>query len=475
MRVKNLYRDILKVSTSNFIYLTCGVANGFLIPLMLSTTEYGFFRMFILFTSYTSFLHFGFVDGILLKYAGNRFDELNLNEMRKDTRIYTVIEGIIAIVIMSLSALFSNPLNIILFFLGIYTFLDNMFSYFQNLSQAVFKFSELSIIKIIQSLLNIFLLIFFLIAWRFQIFNVNNFIFFALMMITIYIVLLSIYFYSYRLIIFKKMTDFFINWRAFFSLLKKGMFLTLSYQMSVLMFNIDSQIVASFFSANTFGKYSFSYSILSTGLTIISSVSIVLFPYLKKMSIQEALTNFETNISCVIALIALSITAYFFVSPVIYQFMPKYTSSLVYLRYLLPGLIPICCINLVISNYYNSFNLVKKYFYINIFSLFISVCIYSITFYIFRSSIYLAMASSFSSVMWMMITLYFFNRKYKVKWIKNFIFMLTVSTIFIYCSQFDDIKGMIIYLIIITICIFAFCKKEILRAIRYLIGKNSKI
>src|SRR5690348_4699055 len=49
----------------------------FLIPRLVSVEEYGHWRLFLLYTGYVGFLHFGFVDGALLRWAGRTLETIH--------------------------------------------------------------------------------------------------------------------------------------------------------------------------------------------------------------------------------------------------------------------------------------------------------------------------------------------------------------------------------------------------------------
>ena len=49
----------------------------FLIPRVVSVEEYGYWRLFLLYAGYVGFLHFGFVDGALLQWAGRTLEAIH--------------------------------------------------------------------------------------------------------------------------------------------------------------------------------------------------------------------------------------------------------------------------------------------------------------------------------------------------------------------------------------------------------------
>jgi O-antigen/teichoic acid export membrane protein len=49
----------------------------FLIPRLMSVEEYGYWRLFLLYAGYVGFLHFGFADGALLRWAGRTLEAIH--------------------------------------------------------------------------------------------------------------------------------------------------------------------------------------------------------------------------------------------------------------------------------------------------------------------------------------------------------------------------------------------------------------
>ena len=71
------YKSILKVASSNLIYLLSSILVGFLLPKIIGVTNYGYYKTFTLYATYIGLFQIGIVDGIYLKYGGKTYDELD--------------------------------------------------------------------------------------------------------------------------------------------------------------------------------------------------------------------------------------------------------------------------------------------------------------------------------------------------------------------------------------------------------------
>jgi len=62
--------DVLIYSSGQILLLVFSLVQSLIIPKYLSTADYGYWQLFLLYTTYTGILHFGFIDGMLVRWAG---------------------------------------------------------------------------------------------------------------------------------------------------------------------------------------------------------------------------------------------------------------------------------------------------------------------------------------------------------------------------------------------------------------------
>jgi O-antigen/teichoic acid export membrane protein len=69
--------DIATLGTGTLLAGLFNVALVFVVPRLTSVEDYGYWRMFALYAGYVGFLHFGFADGALLRWAGQPLREFH--------------------------------------------------------------------------------------------------------------------------------------------------------------------------------------------------------------------------------------------------------------------------------------------------------------------------------------------------------------------------------------------------------------
>ncbi len=69
--------DVATLGTGTLLGALFNVALIFLLPKLISVEDYGYWRIFGLYAGYVGFLHFGFADGALLRWAGRPMEEFH--------------------------------------------------------------------------------------------------------------------------------------------------------------------------------------------------------------------------------------------------------------------------------------------------------------------------------------------------------------------------------------------------------------
>lgn len=86
---KNTFsKDLITVIFSNLIILLSSVVTGFIVPKLLGVEGYGYYKIFTLYLSYSALAHMGYVDGVLLQFAGKEYEELSKEKFRRYTAFF---------------------------------------------------------------------------------------------------------------------------------------------------------------------------------------------------------------------------------------------------------------------------------------------------------------------------------------------------------------------------------------------------
>lgn len=457
--------EILKVSISNIVVLMSGVLVGFLLPKVVGVTDYGYYKTYTLYATYVGMFHFGIIDGIYLKYGGCEFSSLDRNKFKFYSKVFMVIETSISLCFYILSYIYLNgEYQFIFMFLGIYLMFHNITVYYQGISQATSRFTELSSRNIIQSILICIAVIGLFFAQKF--FEINISYRMYIVLYTLIIAALTVwYIYTYRSIIFGRSGESY--WKDIPEFVLAGFPLMLANLCSSLILTLDRQFVNALFDTDTYAVYAFAYNMLSLVTTAISAISTVIYPKLKQMNGKALQKQYTDLISTIVSLVFGCLLIYFPLVLFVDWFLPKYSDSLIIFRIIFPGLAISSAITIVMHNYYKVLGVNLIFFIKSIAVLVVSALSNYVAYKIFRTTIAISVASIATMIFWYLLVEYYFIRRYRIKWLKNFLYVLAMMSMFYLITSIQNIYiGFTIYFIMYLIITLLFNLKMLKQLIK---------
>jgi O-antigen/teichoic acid export membrane protein len=274
-----------------------------------------------------------------LKLAGKDFSELEHERLRTYTRFFIALEGVLSLAMVLFGALLAKgEYRFVVIMLALNMMFVNITTYYQFLSQATQRFREYSAKSLIVSLLKVLFVGALFVLDYFDITAVSH---------RIYLIGLNVldlgmavwYVAIYRGITFGKGLPIRFLKDDIRDIFKTGIVLTLAYQVSHLVLALDRQFVNLLFSMEVFSVYSFAYNIVGMISTMISSLSIVLLPMLKRCTKEDVVGYYRTSMTVVSIVTAGALLCYFPFASLIEWFLPQYAGALEYIAIVLPTLL----------------------------------------------------------------------------------------------------------------------------------------
>lgn len=448
MNYKKTLRNFISVVFSNLSTIISGVVVGFAIPKMMSIHDYGMLKTFTLYVSYLGLFSFGIVDGIVLEYGGNNFDELDRPKFRNYFRWFLIVNLLSSFFIILLSVIFfKNDQRFIFVAIAINLVMVNISSYFQQLSQITQRFKEYSFRKIIQSILNIFLVI--LCYFMYQTSNNSiDYKFYIVLLISINVLLSIWYVNTYKELVIGITLPLCETKSDIKYLMTIGIPLLIANICSVLIVTLDSQFVNMFFPTSEYALYAFAYNLLSLITIATSAISTILYPILKRTDEESMKQNYEFLISSIIIVIFATLILYYPLYLFVQWYLPNYLASLTIFKIIFPGVALTTPIVVVMHNYYKALKKSDEYFKKSIIIILLSIIANMIAYYIFETTV----AISYASIIVLIVWFVYVENKFVVEYdyspykILSYIIILILS--FYICSSFKQIiLGCIVYAI----------------------------
>lgn len=429
MSNKSTLKKIGYVTFSNVVKLVSSILIGFIIPNILGVTNYGYYKVFTLYLTYIGLFHFGFIDGIYLKFGGVDYKDLNRSKFRSYFKFLLLFELFIAVIGITVIQIWMSGDRAFIFSLLLINLIAiNLTTYFQFISQITSRFKEYSSRLIILSFTNI------IIVGIMYYFGLSSYRFYSGFIVLVNFLLLFWYMYTYRQIVFGKSESLSESRNEIIDYFKVGIPLLVANLAATFVMTVDKQIVELLFPVEEFGVYSFAYSMLVMVTVVVSAVGIVLYPTLKKVSINSIPNYYSKLMRIIIVVVLFGLFGYFPLQWVVPKFLPNYVGSLIIFRIALPGLLFTSTITAIKHNIFKITNKNGHFFWISLVAIITNIVLNLLAYYIYGTKESIAVTSIIGLGLWYMSTEIYIIRNHHVKWLQNGLLTIGGLVLFYFLS-----------------------------------------
>lgn len=430
-KTKGITQNIIISISVQVISLLVSSLVSFLVPKFIDEYQYAYWQTYILYVGYVGVLHFGLLDGIVLRYSQYDFEQLDKARIRSQFKILLGTTSIIALVAAFVGSLITGGISrttILFVAIGIVT--KNLVTYNSYSFQITNRINKYAVLIITQRI-SYGLLAVLLLAL-----HVNRFEYYCMAELSgdIICIILS-RFFNKGMYFGKSLPprEAFREWRVNVS---SGIILMFANWSAMLLGGFAKMIVQWHWDELTFGKISFSFSLSNLFLTFITAVSVVLFPQLKRTE-QEKLPEIYKSIRNVLSpLLFVAMLAYYPGCLLIEKFLPKYSQSLIYLGLMLPIIIFTSKVSLLTNNYLKAFRKEKEMLRVNILSSLIAVAFFAVSAYIFDNLTALLICVVLSNLIKSVMSEQAVEKEIQMSFTKDYIIETAMTVMFIVYTNF---------------------------------------
>lgn len=379
--MKQFVRNVSYSFIANIVSLLVSVCMVMVVPKLLSVEDYGLWQLFLFYLSYIGFFHFGWEDGIYLRYAGKSFEELDRKLFAGQYYLLTAFQILLAVAAFSFANLFvDDPVKKIA---ASCTALLIPFVNFNNLCNFIMQITNR--IKDYACMLLIERLMLLILVMGSLLLGFNQFtnLYVAKLCSVGSVTILS--FWLCRSLIrpnFPPAKDVFSEAYENMSVGIKLMFANIA---SMLIIGIIRYGISMGWNVATFGKVSLTLGISNFLMVFINSVSIVFFPYLKRLD-QDRLPSLYIKVRGILTLLLLmALLGYYPLKFILSWWLPKYADSLIYMVVLFPICLFESKVSLLINTYLKSMRKEALMLKINATSVLVSAAVTVITVWILHN------------------------------------------------------------------------------------------
>lgn len=331
-KTRKFITNIIYAFTAQGISLLLSILMSLTIPKLLGVEEYSYWQLFLFYSGYTAFFHFGLNDGMYLRLGGKDYKDVNHSLLGTQLKLITIIQILIAVIISIIGLIIvdNKSRQFVIFAICIYLVTYNISGYIGYIFQAVNRTRIYSISVMIDKMIFIIAVIILLLL------KIERFEFFVLLYLFSKLIALGYCIWMGKALLFSKIVKIKEAIKEMWTNMTVGIKLLIANIASSLILGSGRIVIDAIWGIEEFGKFSFSLSLTNFFLLFISQISMVIFPALRQTNkqLQKKVYLMASNVlSLVLPGIFL---AYMPMSYLIGLWLPQYKESLQYLALLLP-------------------------------------------------------------------------------------------------------------------------------------------
>jgi O-antigen/teichoic acid export membrane protein len=335
--------DIATLGTGTVLAGLFNLALVFVVPKLISVEDYGYWRMFGLYSGYVGFMHFGFADGALLRWAGRPLEEFH-HEIAPAGRFQFWLHVIVLAPLCAIAALFlEGPLRFVAIAVAVYALIFNLVTLLQFGLQSARIFRPVAISTVASSAFFLAFVLLWRSKWQSDYREVTTF-----------------YIAGWLVVLF-----FLLVWMRQWGdarigttvkglgrdCISNGWAIVLANTGVMLIMYADRLAVSWAAKIQDFAQYSLAASALAVPIMVIQVCSNVFFSHLAGITPEGRRHIYGISSRMLLIVWAVLLPYYFALNVFIRHFLPKYAPSLQYARVLLLGIPFVAAIQVLQMSY----------------------------------------------------------------------------------------------------------------------------
>ncbi len=431
--IRKLLKNISFSMLSSIISMIISAVVVLLVPKQMTTAGYGYYQLYILYTGYAGFFHFGLIDGIYIRYGGAYYDQLDKKRLFSQNCFLWFYQLIIFAGICILSFSFSREERLFVLILsGVEMVLANTIGLLTYVLQATNRIKEGAISSTLGRVVFFILVLAVCFSGRVD---------FRLIILADIVGRTVALIYSAvkcKEIVFRKFSDFHFELQETAENIRVGFVLMISSIASLLIMGIVRWAIEIKWGIEVFAKASLTVSVSNLMVQFINAASLVFFPVLRRTSTQLIEKIYKLVKDVFMPLLYASMLLYFPISRLLMLWLPQYEEGLRYMALLFPICIFEGRMSLLNYTYLKTVSDIKTIFKGNFGAMIVSLVLTFVSIFIFES-VTLAMFALLIAVGFRCYCAdYMISGRLGIDFVRSSLEEILLLTVFITASWFVD-------------------------------------
>lgn len=453
--MRSIFKNFSYTLASNLLSFFISALVTFIGPKRLGVESYSYFQLYLFYSNYTGFLHFGWADGIFLRYGGEYFENLNRQRFSGQFRLYCILECFFSLCVSLLGYYYApnHEKSIVFVMVGISIVLLLPRTFLQYILQGTNRIKEYVKLTIIDRL------VYFGIVSVVLLGNMDSFILIIAGDLLGKLCALCYAVYQCKDILFSKpeaFKDIFFETKENIRAGIKLMFANLA---SLLMIGIVRIAIEYQWDIVTFGKISLTLSVSNLLMLFIRTVALIMFPALRRTDSKKLPSIYQfVRISIMIPLLGMLIF-YYPAKVLLSIWLPQYADSFIYMALLFPMCIFESKMSLFVETFMKTLRFEKTLMEVNGITMILSVFLTGIVVFVFKNLdmaiLLIVLLLAFRCILAEVLL----SKKMEISVYKDILYEVALTVCFISVSWYiGGITGTVVYFV--CYLIYLVLKKE---------------
>lgn len=433
-KVLNFLKNFSYTFSSNLITLVVSTLVTLIVPKLIGVEDYGFWQLYMFYSTYVGFFHFGWNDGIYLRYGGEKYESLDKPKFFSQFIQLSVMQLVFAAVVILSAGFFTDgpDRTFILQMIALDMVILNvrfMFLFTLQATNRIKKYASIMVTDRVLFIVTVLLLL---------AFGSRDYHLMIVADLLSKVVSLIYGMYVCKEFVFRRLTNFTLDLKETWENINVGIKLLMANLASKLIIGIVRFGIERQWDVETFGRVSLTLSISHFMMVFITGIGVVVYPILRRTS-MEKLPNIYDIMRNFLMIVSLSFLIFYYpAKELLAIWLPEYADSLLYMALLFPMVVYEGRITLLINTYLKALRYEKKMLHLNAITVFLSAIFTVFTTVIWHNLNLAVLTILLGQMVRAIIAEVFLSKKLNINLNKDFILEIALTTIFILSGWYID-------------------------------------
>ncbi len=374
---RQIKKNIIISIAAQVISLAVSFLANLILPKYIKEYQYAYWQIYLLYISYVGIVHFGILDGIVLRYSQYDYEELDKPRIRSQFKCLLGLTSIFSLIgVGAAFTLSKTDMRIALILVSIGIITRNLFTY------TSYSFQITNRIKKYAQMIIVYRLAYGILVTTLIVIGKQEFYWYCIADLIGDVIGFAFGTLNNRGLYLGRSISFRDAIKELKRNISSGIMLMISNWSSFLLTGSARLIIQWHWNELTFGKISFSFSIANLFLTFVSAISIVLFPSLKRADPVKLPALYRQIRNSISPFLIAILILYFPGCEILERWLPRYNVSLYYLGIILPMIVFSSKVSLLTNNYLKAYRAEKRLLIINVISVVLALLLFSFCAYV---------------------------------------------------------------------------------------------